>query len=141
MKPEEINRAVAECMGLPEASQFYCGKHREIIPERNRRITDDGLWTCNGCGTKLKPDGPNFFADLNACAEMEETIKTNTDRLFYSSCLQHFAYDRKKIMNKCIEFYVLNASAYERCAAFLIFKGIAVDEAAREIIEAWGNVL
>lgn len=109
MNAQEINWAVAECMGWKQKRvRFGCA------PEVLR-------W---GLGAKLVEHIPNFFADLNACREMEETLEHPEA---YAFRLAPILLRDKSASNMdgttAWHFAFTHATAPQRCEAFLRVKG------------------
>jgi hypothetical protein len=111
MTPQEINIAIAELCG------WTCDK--------------DGYWTHSDTEMRKRlnlPSGcpPNYYGCLNACAEMEATLKAEQ----WMSYL-HYIYDQVPGYREGSYWYenfetqrqVASATAPQRCEAFLRVHG------------------
>ncbi len=120
MTPEEINRAVNEEMGWkPETRKFYAGKRNVKGWGFNTHLTlgsPHRFFTING------EHFTNYFADLNACREMEETLTTG-EACIYWSTIHSIAGDEANTGHWRDLYATGHASAHQRCEAFLRVKG------------------
>lgn len=120
MKPEKINRAVAECIGATEVDpprdglSMFAYWPMEFMRCIKGTKSDErpGFWFARV---------PNFFADLNACREMEENLDDDPSQGVNSEWMRYRAF----LISICVrdELDVIHASAPQRCEAFLRVKG------------------
>ena len=100
MKPEEINKAIAEACGWAE-------KHK-------------GLWVES---MKTWAALPNYHGDLNACAEFRRTL-TDDQRLMYTIHLDASVRPLKDFVSRWEQDWaVADATAPQHCEAFLRLHG------------------
>lgn len=104
---EQIRVKIAECCGWTQNSRqcaFNDGRHQWFN-------TNDGC-----CYVEC----PNFTSDLNACAEMEKTLKgSEMDEYAGFLCDE---IDKPEFAGQSAAFGLLHATARQRCIAFLKVK-------------------
>lgn len=126
MKPEEINRAVAESMGWKR----YHQDGKVILAKPFAEV--EKYWF--SCGVTLAPDMPidtardvpDFFSDLNACQKMEEAL-SEPEKSYFATSLYHVsvrAADQHSdhYIDWDIAWTLSHATAPQRCEAFLRVK-------------------
>ncbi len=130
MKPESINIAIAELCGwkwyrIPNSEKASRGPLRTLFLPAFHEIDQDPCWMVAADGTErianweyIHRDGlvPNYYSDLNACAEMEKTL-TEAERVFYFGNLNSSSPEQSTYACLCF------ATAPQRCEAFLRTKG------------------
>lgn len=102
MTDQQINTKIAKICG--KQPWWRCENHSEIDGPHCR-------WCCNEATLE---DCPNYAADLNACHEFEETLKS----------LKNVVYDKylQKEVDKT-QTWKWHATARQRCEAFLRVHG------------------
>jgi len=109
MSPQEINTAIAEILDW-------------------KPTTDGGIsWNADG-NAIVEP--PNYFGDLNLCAEFRKDIVKNKQAAQYARQLSNiteacwFENDGRSGDQDHASFIMANASAPQHCQAFLRVKGV-----------------
>jgi hypothetical protein len=115
MTPEKINQAIAKACGWAlrdndEVQMHFPGGY---LPCRVKR------WFKPGNFIVPFESIPNYFADLNACREMEETLDVNIDDP--DSPRYAYCHELYRIVPKGQQPF--RALAPQRCEAFLRLKG------------------
>lgn len=125
MTPEQINIAIAESIGWKRGTAW------SDPPEWYLHGTANGCFSLDGrAGTKLLPD---YFADLNRCADFERTLDFAgfQGRQDYEKWIRLIV-ARDNGLNydaDCAgDFGLITATAIQRCEAYLRVKGLWVEE-------------
>jgi hypothetical protein len=122
MTPEKINQAIAEecgwrvakLLGYHPGDEFWFVPPEDVnqyLPHVFMPLSELGDYNLNIMGGARKPL-PNYFADLNACREMEETIKDPLEKSRWFIWMQ-----------RNTDVAGIQATAPQRCEAFLRLKG------------------
>lgn len=132
MNPQEINLAICEKLNIPicigclnqiDPDNCYCGSCKEDHPfETGHYLVPSGC-TCGYADQISVSNGsiPNFYEDLNLCAEMEKSLdwtETCLMRNFLDEICEKPAKREDGSINLSIK-RVWQASAPQRCEAFL----------------------
>ena len=116
MTPEEINKAIADCLGYkwgPKGDKWGPLVHPWIDPKGGRT-----------------PFIPDFFSDLNACAEMERTLRSKEDEEEYAMQISGLFPEEFCDLGGTHEWIwaIARLTAPQRCEAFLRTKGLWVEQ-------------
>lgn len=133
MKSDQIRIAVAESLGTHRVTHTTLAFNDRCEPEPCVILTDKNGNQCHKWKNRTSLDRdfihPKAYdEDLNACAEMEAGFHKD----FEAS--EQYAYHLKTVVYKTkhsgvgINFAVLNATAPQRCEAYLRTKGIWRDK-------------
>ena len=122
MKPEDINRAIAELCGWT--------------------VTHDAEWSLdamegfterNSAGVPIMRIVPNYHASLDACREFEGTLKTDEERDAYGEALWSVMFPKSSAA-RYYDFFdgeiacdCATTTAPQRCEAFLRVHGRYVE--------------
>lgn len=117
-------------------------ERKEMTPEKiNKAIAEQCGWTCvrysdayggwqgyKKRGNNYTQEIPDFYHDLNACAEMVKGFNLEEARKF-SDHLK-VAIQRDQFINSAVDarYMTANATAPQRCEAFLRTKGLWVEK-------------
>jgi hypothetical protein len=115
MTPEKINQAIAELVGwtMIEPCKTAPGLLQGWINPKPAEC-----WYRKEDGSGLGPI-PNYFADLNACREMRQSVSED-ERGHYCSLLDATIRQRQTGAG---EWDLLDATAPDHCRTFLRLKG------------------
>lgn len=116
MKPEEINRAIAEWCGWTHL-------------ERSGILLPDPPWRGyphHDAIVGQKQQIPNYYSNLNACAEFEKALTTMHQRVDYLNTLEGICFSGDQ--NPDTWFDQVTASPPQRCEALLRTLGLWREE-------------
>lgn len=116
MKEQEVNRAVAECMGWTEVTQASADN-----VEGNPPIGHP----LHGYGHEQTP---RYFSDLNACADMRHSLNVDEQRMFSAMVAGAVAPLTSSVQADYV-FAQIDADAPTQCKCYLMVKGKWIEPA------------
>lgn len=119
MTPQQINQAIAEHLGWTD---FYTANKAGKRNPHGQHLFGHNPATCEDStfGGKEFREVPNFYGDLNACHEMEKSLKDTPVYNFWYGYFQHLSCVCGNSSNNNIRLYrCITATAPQRCEAFL----------------------
>ncbi len=116
MKPNEINEAIAEHLGIQHCHGWWCDNCREEVPGINVTFHKFHDARAGGCGGLVgdKPV-PNYSGDLNAMHEAEKMIRPPNQE----NWITWLVYAERILPGICGERITTHATAAQRAEAFL----------------------
>lgn len=124
MTPDQINKSIAELLGWTDVN-FYEDNagpgYWNGYPPSKLGVNKNGEWVV--VKESYHKHLPNYFGDLNACVEFEDSL-TEKEKHYYESILirvlgQRVPGDDRVELS---DFDLLSAKAPKRCEAFLRLK-------------------
>ena len=123
MTADQIRITVAEAMGWKAPTKDI----PQVKADGSKEYDRDAYWTSPE-GVWYFKDSPNFPADLNACTEMvahEVKLVGFPFQEAYIRELRAIVTRRRRDCNEMqVDFWMAEATAHQRCEAFLRVKGL-----------------
>lgn len=120
MTPEEINKAVMLAVGWTIHAFETCGM-KDVVP-LPPGVPPTGENLFKYCSVRV----PDYYSDLNACAEMEATLRSKEDKEEYAIQISGLFPEEFCDLSGTHEWIwaIARLTAPQRCEAFLRTKGM-----------------